>query len=52
VQQLLTHKEQAQEMGKRGRQMVAEEHDLNRYVELLDQTFQEVLAETREKAVV
>jgi glycosyltransferase involved in cell wall biosynthesis len=52
VQQLLTHKDQAQAMGERGRQMVAEEHDLNRYVELLDQTFQEVLAETREKAVV
>ena len=52
VQHLLVHKDQAREMGERGRQMVAEEHDLNRYVELLDQTFHEVLAETREKAVV
>jgi glycosyltransferase involved in cell wall biosynthesis len=52
VQHLLLHKDQAQEMGERGRQMVAEEHDLNRYVELLDQTFHEVIAETREKAVV
>jgi hypothetical protein len=31
---------------------VAEEHDLNRYVDLLDLTFHEVLAETREKALV
>jgi glycosyltransferase involved in cell wall biosynthesis len=52
VQHLLTHKGQAEEMGERGRQMVAEEHDLNRYVELLDQTFQEVIAEAREKALV
>ena len=52
VQHLLVHKDQAREMGERGRQMVAEEHDLDRYVELLDQTFHEVLAETREKAVV
>ncbi|HKQ37357.1 MAG TPA: glycosyltransferase family 4 protein [Verrucomicrobiae bacterium] len=52
VQHLLVHKDQAREMGERGRQMVAEEHDLNRYVELLDQTFHEVLTETREKAVV
>jgi glycosyltransferase involved in cell wall biosynthesis len=52
VQHLLVHKDQAREMGERGRQMVAEEHDLNRYVDLLDQTFHEVLAETREKAMV
>ena len=52
VQHLLMHKDQARKMGERGRQMVTEEHDLNRYVELLDQTFHEVIAETREKAVV
>ncbi len=52
VQHLLAHKDQAREMGERGRQMVAEEQDLNRYAELLDQTLQDVIAEAREKAVV
>lgn len=52
VQHLLLHKDQAREMGERGRQMVTEEHDLNRYVSLLDQTLHEVVAETRERAIV
>ena len=52
VQHLLVNKSQAREMGEKGRQMVAEEHDLNCYVELLDQTFHEVIAEAREKALV
>jgi glycosyltransferase involved in cell wall biosynthesis len=51
VQHLLVHKDEAREMGENGRQMVAEEHDLDRYVELLEQIFHEVIAESREKAL-
>lgn len=52
VQHLLVHKDEAQEMGENGRQMVAEEHDLDRYIDLLEQSFHEVIAESREKALV
>ena len=52
VQQLLVHKELAREMGEHGRQLVTEEHDLDKYIDALEQTLQEVVCEGREKATV
>jgi glycosyltransferase involved in cell wall biosynthesis len=51
VQQLLVNKELAREMGERGRHLVAEEHGLDKYMDLLEQTFHEVISEVREKVL-
>ncbi len=48
VQQLLVNKELARELGEHGRQLVTEEHGLDRYMDLLDGTFHDVISEVRE----
>jgi glycosyltransferase involved in cell wall biosynthesis len=51
LQQLLVNKDLAREMGERGRQLVTEEHDLEKYMDGLEQTFHEVISEVREKVI-